>query len=628
MKPSTELNSAIIIDVDSSSRSPSILENHPNQQKLKHLNVPLLLQQPSYATHEFGNIHTSLQCCALDHSSLLTKLFSYFAFIFLTFTVPLFTSLFVHIPASQLDPFSFNKLLQLPQSALAIVAFFTLSPFFPSYGLRQLLFPDVLQDDSFYVRRGVEISVPCGTLLNWVVFVLVLLSWVYRTGLFLLACVLFRLTCELQILRFEGLHKLFEGCESDANTIFREHVRIKRQLWITSHRYRFFIISCLVTITVGQLTSLLLVLESKSDTTFFNSGDLVICSAVQLCGFALCLMGAARITHRAQGIVSIAAKWHMVATNASTESEQWKGQMAEGLHSPTASDSDSSEIQISVTPSPSFFHNRQALVTYLEHNYGGITLFGFVLDRGLIHTLFAFEFSMVLWILKIMVFWVFGYGSLVWNPGFDYDEKIIGFIKDYRRVFDLACIDHRGTPENPARTCTLEEKEGSICWGAAYCVRGGPEKEKLAMQYLERRECEYDRKTLVTFFKEGDSQHPALTDVIVFTSTPDKVNNKYYLGPAPLEDMARQIATAYGPCGNNRDYLFLLEKAMYDIGHEDDLVIELANEVRKVLGIGNVLPNVVAAQLPHPPHVSIPTRQLQPLPEPIALDGSVLRGWR
>ncbi|XP_054789011.1 gamma-glutamylcyclotransferase 2-1-like [Prosopis cineraria] len=213
-----------------------------------------------------------------------------------------------------------------------------------------------------------------------------------------------------------------------------------------------------------------------------------------------------------------------------------------------------------------------------------------------------------------MVFWVFGYGSLVWNPGFDYDEKMVGFIKDYRRVFDLACIDHRGTPENPARTCTLEQKEGAICWGIAYCVHGGPEKEKLAMQYLERRECEYDQRSLVNFYKEGDSMNPALTGVIAFTSTADKAN-KYYLGPAPLEDMARQIATASGPCGNNRDYLFRLEKAMYDIGHEDDLVIELANEVRKVLGVvGDVTPR--EGRLAHPSHVPIPV--LHPLPQPIA----------
>ncbi|ONK82035.1 uncharacterized protein A4U43_C01F35460 [Asparagus officinalis] len=182
-----------------------------------------------------------------------------------------------------------------------------------------------------------------------------------------------------------------------------------------------------------------------------------------------------------------------------------------------------------------------------------------------------------------MVLWVFGYGSLIWNPGFDFDEKIIGFIKDYRRVFDVACIDHRGTSEHPARTCTLEAKEGTICWGVAFCVKGGIEKERAAMQYLERRECEYDRKGSVDFYKEGDDLSPAVTGVLVFTSTPDKENNKYYLGPAPLEEMARQIATAHGPCGNNRDYLFLLEKAMFDIGHEDDHVIELANEVRKEL---------------------------------------------
>ncbi|KAK6116954.1 hypothetical protein DH2020_049329 [Rehmannia glutinosa] len=202
-----------------------------------------------------------------------------------------------------------------------------------------------------------------------------------------------------------------------------------------------------------------------------------------------------------------------------------------------------------------------------------------------------------------MVFWVFGYGSLVWNPGFEFDEKVIGFIKDYKRVFDLACIDHRGTPEHPARTCTLEKEEGALCWGAAYCVRGGPEKEKAAMA-------------------EGESEQPFVTGVIVFTSTPDRISNKYYLGPAPLEDMARQIATAFGPCGNNREYLFLLEKAMFDIGHEDDYVIELANEVRKVLGIVGVVPK--EKKMSGPSDVSLKSSlsplKLTTLPEAIAMD--------
>eukprot|EP00252_Welwitschia_mirabilis_P024644 TRINITY_DN7370_c0_g1_i2.p1 TRINITY_DN7370_c0_g1~~TRINITY_DN7370_c0_g1_i2.p1 ORF type:complete len:126 (+),score=9.14 TRINITY_DN7370_c0_g1_i2:593-970(+) len=100
-----------------------------------------------------------------------------------------------------------------------------------------------------------------------------------------------------------------------------------------------------------------------------------------------------------------------------------------------------------------------------------------------------------------MVFWVFGYGSLVWNPGFEEDEKMVGYIKGYRRAFSLGCTDHRGTPQFPARTCTLEAEEGAICWGTAYCIKGGPEKEKLITQYLEKRECEYDIKTYVDLYQ-------------------------------------------------------------------------------------------------------------------------------
>ncbi|KAK9699637.1 hypothetical protein RND81_08G186300 [Saponaria officinalis] len=215
-----------------------------------------------------------------------------------------------------------------------------------------------------------------------------------------------------------------------------------------------------------------------------------------------------------------------------------------------------------------------------------------------------------------MVFWVFGYGSLVWNFGFEYDEKVIGYIKDYRRVFDLACIDHRGTPEHPARTCTLEYSEGSICWGAAYCVKGGPEVEAAAMQYLERRECEYDHKITVDFYKEGEETEPLVTGVIVFMATPDIVSNKYYLGPAPMNEMAWQIATAFGPCGNNRDYIFSLEKAMREINHEDDYVVELANEVRKVLDVakGIAQENMLTVK------DLIPSLQLRPRQEAVAMD--------
>ncbi|KAJ8763852.1 hypothetical protein K2173_003634 [Erythroxylum novogranatense] len=419
---------------------------------LHNVSTPLLVHpsfplSKSLLLDELQNFRLSLKWCALDHSSCLGRFISYLVFIFLVVIVPTFSSICIQLPSSSPadDPVLFNILVQLPESGLALIAFFTLQCFFNRYGLRQLLFLDGLEQDSLFVRRGysrgldkafrylacillpslvvelahkviffstVKISFPYvsfGLPMNSIMFVLGLVSWVYRTGMFLLVCVMFRLTCELQILRFEGLHKLFEGHESDAGVIFGEHVRIKKQLSITSHRYRFFIIACLVTITICQLGALLLVLAFKGDKSFFNSGDLVVCSAVQLSGFFLCLFGAARITHRAQGIVSVATRWHMIATSSSARSDQAKTLMPEvdGVTGSTAIDGSSESPNNTFNPSstqdPSPFQTRQALVAYLQHNNGGITLFGFPLDRGLLHTLFAFEFSLVLWILSKVV---------------------------------------------------------------------------------------------------------------------------------------------------------------------------------------------------------------------------------
>ncbi|XP_047322867.1 gamma-glutamylcyclotransferase 2-3 isoform X2 [Impatiens glandulifera] len=163
-----------------------------------------------------------------------------------------------------------------------------------------------------------------------------------------------------------------------------------------------------------------------------------------------------------------------------------------------------------------------------------------------------------------MVMWVFGYGSLIWKAGFNYDDRVFGCIKSYRRVFYQGSTDHRGTPEYPGRTVTLESADGDVC-------------------YLGVREKQYDQKAYVDFFLDDNDSKPAISDVMVFIASPDKKHNPNYLGPAPVEEIAKQIASSEGPSGPNKDYLFHLEESLKSYGCEDKHVMELADEVRRLL---------------------------------------------
>ncbi|KAF7816870.1 gamma-glutamylcyclotransferase 2-3 [Senna tora] len=194
-----------------------------------------------------------------------------------------------------------------------------------------------------------------------------------------------------------------------------------------------------------------------------------------------------------------------------------------------------------------------------------------------------------------MVMWVFGYGSLIWKAGFRFDERLVGFIKGYRRVFHQGSTDHRGTLQYPGRTVTLEPAQGQLCWGVAYKVSKKEDQEialtvcffNMHILYLEVREKQYDKKEYLDFFTELTATTPAISGVMVYIASPDKSVNKNYLGPASVEEIARQIIKAEGPSGPNRDYLFQLEKALVEIGCEDKHVMELANEVRRILSEQN-----------------------------------------
>ncbi|KAK4386942.1 EH domain-containing protein 1 [Sesamum angolense] len=250
---------------------------------------------------------------------------------------------------------------------------------------------------------------------NTVACILELCSWFYRTVVFYLVCVLFRLICYLQILRLQDFAQVFQ-VDSDVESVLREHLRIRRHLRIISHRYRSFILFALIFITASQFASLLMTTRSSADVNIYHTGELAVCSLSLLAGLLILLRSATRITHKAQAVTCLAAKWHVCATIDSFDTAETETPVARVSDEQifTASSDGSSDLDdvgdeedeldnSKFLPAYAFstisFQKRQALVTYFENNRAGITIYGFMLDRTSLHTIFGIELSLVLWLL-------------------------------------------------------------------------------------------------------------------------------------------------------------------------------------------------------------------------------------
>ncbi|MCE8017591.1 gamma-glutamylcyclotransferase [Halomonas sp. MCCC 1A17488] len=165
--------------------------------------------------------------------------------------------------------------------------------------------------------------------------------------------------------------------------------------------------------------------------------------------------------------------------------------------------------------------------------------------------------------------WLFGYGSLIWKAEFPFHERRPAHIEGWTRRFWQGSHDHRGTPEAPGRVATLVESSGACCQGMAYRI----DADTLAP--LDVREKNgYLRERITLHFHDGSH-----AEGLIYLATAD---NAAYLGHAPLDQMARQIATAEGPSGTNRDYLLNLAAALEDLGAEDSHVFELAERVTRL----------------------------------------------
>eukprot|EP00249_Psilotum_nudum_P011450 c23185_g1_i1 orf=261-1697(+) len=420
--------------------SPCTLDSHKDRERMKY-----------HVLEELRMFRICAFWLGLNQSSALNVTASWIVFAFFAIIVPIIVLSLVdcsHCDFAHSHPF--EKLVQISEAALAVISFLCLSHNLRKYGLRRFLFLDQICEESSKVQCDYREELNKASRILTVILVpsflvelvyqvwwftyatvhlpfiqskvaknvlmcsAVIVSWLYKTSVFLFSCILFRLMCYLQNLRFEGFIKLLED-QSEVPLILKEHLRLRHQLHKISHRYRIFIVMSLLAITVSQFSSLLVITATAGSVYFFRTGDLAVCAAVQLIGFLVCLHGAARITHRVQRIVSVVSQWHAMFTcpvikadnenvgGESASSTEWMDSR-QFLDADSDSDWESSfnllsSFKVEAKDNIDAFQQRQALVTYLQHNSAGITVYGFVLDRVLLQLIFMIELTLVTWLL-------------------------------------------------------------------------------------------------------------------------------------------------------------------------------------------------------------------------------------
>jgi cation transport protein ChaC len=171
--------------------------------------------------------------------------------------------------------------------------------------------------------------------------------------------------------------------------------------------------------------------------------------------------------------------------------------------------------------------------------------------------------------------WVYGYGSLMWDPGFHFSEVRLARLQGYQRRFTYWTRIARGTRERPALMLTLEKQpdDGCCCTGLAFRIRG--EQAEIESAMLWRREMlrnGYCPALLPVHTPQGS------LSALVFAC-----NHAHddYAGEMPLDETAAIIAVASGAIGSNREYLEQMAAQLHALQIDDPYIEQLLQRVRQ-----------------------------------------------
>ena len=169
-------------------------------------------------------------------------------------------------------------------------------------------------------------------------------------------------------------------------------------------------------------------------------------------------------------------------------------------------------------------------------------------------------------------FWVFGYGSLMWNPGFPYEERVLARLRGYRRALCVRSYVHRGTEERPGLVLGLDR--GGSCKGVAFRV--SPSDWTATVDYLRERELVtsvYLERHLRTLLADG-------RDVRALTYVIDRAHPQY-AGAVTVEEAARIVKAAVGRSGPNPVYVANTVAHMRELGIRDQWLENVASQIAR-----------------------------------------------
>lgn len=157
--------------------------------------------------------------------------------------------------------------------------------------------------------------------------------------------------------------------------------------------------------------------------------------------------------------------------------------------------------------------------------------------------------------------WVFGYGSLMWRPGFDFAERRKARIEGYHRALCIFSHVHRGTEEQPGLVLGLDY--GGACAGVAFRVAAADREATIA--YLRAREqITFVYREIMVRARLDDGR-----DVAALAYVADRGHSQYarYLS---REDILRHVRQGVGQSGPNPDYVRSTYEHLNELGIEDE----------------------------------------------------------